>query len=65
MFTRRVAVQISRPPNEVFGFVAGHPTGMLRLLQPLIAHNTQKNLDRGFPSLKQVLEAGAGSGTPQ
>jgi hypothetical protein len=39
--------------------VTGHPTGMLRLLQPLIARNTQKNLDRGFPRLKHVLETRA------
>jgi carbon monoxide dehydrogenase subunit G len=39
--------------------VTGRPTGMLRLLQPLIARNTQKNLDRGFPRLKHVLETGA------
>ena len=38
--------------------VTGSPTGMLRLLQPLIARNTQKNLDRGFARLKQVLEGG-------
>jgi carbon monoxide dehydrogenase subunit G len=36
--------------------VTGRPTGMLRLLQPLIARNTQKNLERSFPRLKQVLE---------
>ena len=36
--------------------VAGRPGGLLRLLQPLIAHNTQKNLDRGFERLKQLLE---------
>ena len=36
--------------------VTGRPTGLLRLLQPLIARNTQKNLDQGFPRLKQVLE---------
>lgn len=39
--------------------VEGRPTGMLRLLQPLIARNTEKNLDRSFPRLKQVLETGA------
>ena len=39
--------------------VTGRPTGGLRLLQPLIARNTQKNLDRAFPRLKQVLETGA------
>lgn len=37
--------------------VTGRPTGLLRLMQPLIARNTQKNLDRGFARLKQVLEA--------
>jgi carbon monoxide dehydrogenase subunit G len=37
--------------------VTGRPAGMLRLLQPLIARNTQQNLDRGFARLKQVLEA--------
>jgi Polyketide cyclase / dehydrase and lipid transport len=117
VFTKRVAVEISRPPDEVFAFVAdarnrpswdesvdseelispepigvgstvrtrlrsmgrayvltweiggtfvqfavtGRPTGMLRLLQPLIARNTQRNLDRGFPRLKQILETGAHS----
>ena len=40
--------------------VTGRPTGLLRLLEPLIARNTQRNLDRGFPRLKRVLEAGAG-----
>jgi carbon monoxide dehydrogenase subunit G len=39
--------------------VTGRPTGTLRLLQPLIARNTQKNLDRAFPRLKHVLETGA------
>jgi Polyketide cyclase / dehydrase and lipid transport len=41
--------------------VTGRPTGMLRLLQPLIARNTQRNLDRGFPRLKHALETGAAS----
>jgi carbon monoxide dehydrogenase subunit G len=41
--------------------VTGRPTGLLRLLQPLIARNTQKNLDQGFPRLKRLLEAGAAS----
>jgi uncharacterized protein YndB with AHSA1/START domain len=41
--------------------VTGRPTGILRLLQPLIARNTQKNLDRGFPRLKQLLETGPAS----
>ena len=36
--------------------VTGRPTGPLRLLQPLIARTTQRNLDKGFAQLKQVLE---------
>jgi carbon monoxide dehydrogenase subunit G len=39
--------------------VTGRPTGALRLLQPLIARNTQRNLDRGFARLKELLESGA------
>jgi len=37
--------------------VTGRPTGALRLMQPLIARNTQANLDRGFARLKELLEA--------
>ncbi len=37
--------------------VSGRPSGLLRLFEPLIARNTQKNLDRGIARLKQVLEA--------
>ncbi len=37
--------------------VTGRPSGLLRLLQPLIARNTQANLDRNFPRLKRILEA--------
>jgi uncharacterized membrane protein len=37
--------------------VTGRPGGALRLLQPLIARNTQQNLDKGFPRLKKVLES--------
>ena len=36
--------------------VTGRPTGPLRLLQPLIARTTQRNLDKGFARLKEVLE---------
>ena len=39
--------------------VTGRPTGLLRVLQPLIARNTQANLDRGFERLRQLLEAGS------
>jgi hypothetical protein len=38
--------------------VTGRPTGLLRVLQPLVARNTQANLDRGFERLRQLLEAG-------
>lgn len=38
--------------------VTGRPTGLLRLLQPLIARTTQRNLDRGFARLKALLETG-------
>jgi uncharacterized membrane protein len=38
--------------------VTGRPTGLLRLLQPMIARGTQANVDRGFARLKQILEAG-------
>ena len=38
--------------------VTGRPTGMLRLLQPLLARNAERNLDRGFPRLKRFLETG-------
>ena len=38
--------------------VTGRPSGFLRLLQPLLARNTQKNLDRAFPRLKRQLETG-------
>lgn len=72
MFTRSVEVFVARPPAEVFAYelapegegtsvrfsVTGRPSGPLRLLQPLIARNTQKNLDTGFARLKQVLESG-------
>jgi carbon monoxide dehydrogenase subunit G len=41
--------------------VTGRPTGVLCLLQPLIARSTQRNLDRAFPRLKHFLETGAAS----
>jgi hypothetical protein len=41
--------------------VTGGPSGVLRLLQPVIAWGTQRNLDRSFPRLKQYLESGAAS----
>ena len=39
--------------------VTGRPGGAMRLLQPLIARGTRKNLDRAFPRLKAVLEGQA------
>ena len=36
--------------------VTGRPTGPLRLMQPLIARATQRNLDNGFARLKEMLE---------
>ncbi|MDP9244207.1 MAG: hypothetical protein M3O77_03895 [Chloroflexota bacterium] len=37
--------------------VTGRPRGLLRLFQPMIARNAQRNLDRAFPRLKHVLES--------
>lgn len=37
----------------------GRPGGLLRLFQPLIARNTQKNLDHGFARLERLLETGS------
>lgn len=62
-FPTTLAYQLSaRDGGTLVEFsVTGRPTGILRLLQPLIARNTQKNLDRGFPRLKRLLETGATS----
>ena len=38
--------------------VTGRPTGLLRLMQPLIARTSQRNLDQAFARLKRVLEDG-------
>ena len=37
--------------------LTGNPNGALRLMQPLIARSTRKNLDDAFPRLKAVLES--------
>ena len=62
-FPTTLAYQLSaRDGGTLVAFsVTGRPTGILRLLQPLIARNTQKNLARGFPRLKRLLETGASS----
>jgi hypothetical protein len=39
--------------------VTGRPRGLLRLFQPMVARNAQRNLDRAFPRLKHVLESRA------
>jgi carbon monoxide dehydrogenase subunit G len=44
--------------TRVLFSVTGRPTGALRLMQPLIARNTQRNLDNGFARLKELLESG-------
>jgi Polyketide cyclase / dehydrase and lipid transport len=41
--------------------VTGRPTGLLRLLQPIIARTTHKNLDRGYARLKRLLETDSAS----
>ncbi len=38
--------------------VTGRPAGPLRLLQPLLARSTQRDLDRSFARLKERLESG-------
>jgi carbon monoxide dehydrogenase subunit G len=57
-FPTTLAYQLSeREEMTALDFsVSGRPTGMLRLFEPLIARNTQTNLDRGFARLKQLLE---------
>jgi carbon monoxide dehydrogenase subunit G len=45
--------------TEVDFSVTGRPGGLLRLFEPLIARNTQRNLDRGFARLRELLESGA------
>ena len=39
--------------------VTGRPAGLMRLLEPMIARTTQKNLDHGYGRLKRLLETGA------
>jgi hypothetical protein len=41
--------------------VTGRPTGLLRLLQSMVARTTQQNLDRGYARLKRLLETGSAS----
>jgi carbon monoxide dehydrogenase subunit G len=41
--------------------VTGRPSGLTRLMEPVIARTTQRNLDAGFARLKEQLESGPGS----
>jgi len=43
--------------------VIGRPTGMMRVLQPMIARTTQRNLDRNFEVLGRLLETDGASST--
>jgi hypothetical protein len=51
--------------------INAEPGGPMLLLQPLIARNAQRNLDRAFPRLKLLLETGSpepaasASGSPE
>jgi carbon monoxide dehydrogenase subunit G len=42
--------------TRVRASVTGRPTGMLRLLQPMVSRTTQKNLNRGYARLKRLME---------
>jgi hypothetical protein len=44
--------------TQVDASVTGRPTGSMRVLQPMIARTTQKNLDRAYARLKTLLETG-------
>jgi len=63
VFTTTLAYQLAaRDGGTSVAFsLTGRPTGLLRLLQPMTARTTQKNLDRGFGRLKRLLETGTAS----
>jgi uncharacterized membrane protein len=42
--------------TKVQATVIGRPTGLMRVLQPMISRTTQRNLDRAYARLKGVLE---------
>jgi uncharacterized membrane protein len=62
-FPTTLAFQFDSQDGEtlVNASVTGRPTGLLRLLQPIIARTTQKNLDRGYARLKRLLETDTAS----
>jgi carbon monoxide dehydrogenase subunit G len=39
--------------------VTGDPSGVMKLLQPLVGRMVQANLDSGFPRLKRLMETGS------
>lgn len=45
--------------TSVDASVTGRPTGLMRLIQPVVARTTQQNLDRGYAQLKRLLETGS------
>ena len=47
--------------TKVVFSVTGRPTGLTRLMEPVIARSTQRNLDVGFARLKELLESRSGS----
>lgn len=47
--------------TRVTASVTGRPSGVMRLLQPMIANTTQKNLDRGYGRLKRLMGTGSAS----
>jgi carbon monoxide dehydrogenase subunit G len=56
--TLRYALTEDAGGTRVQFSVTGRPTGPMRLVQPLIARNTQRNLDQAFARLKEILESG-------
>ena len=44
--------------TRVEASVTGRPSGAMRLMQPLVARTTQRNLDRAYARLKRLLETG-------
>ena len=57
-FPTTLAFQFSAQDGatQVHASVTGRPTRLLRVLQPIIASTTQKNLDRAYARLKGPLE---------
>jgi hypothetical protein len=60
-FSTTLVYDLTGGPNatSVRFSVTGRPRGLLRVMQPLIARSTQRNLDNAFARLKEVLEGGS------